>query len=589
MPSHRRLGGVIHSYQRYDPAHFPSPTQPRPDVASAAMEHMLRFGSTRRLTPEELADAIHLDPSQIAGLGPSLDSLIAMLEERKRRILDKYETRAAMEDAAAKYRQRAGAAEPPRELADLYSSATRHEQLRDLETLYHLAPSGSPFARALMGAIKALGEKYQVEQLDGRYHFTGRTPMDTPQALEIKEELETIDRLLEQLRGARKNARLAVIDMEELARFAETADIEQMEGFRRQIEDYVRQMAEAQGVEQEAESGQYRLSPKAYRLFQSKVLQEIFADLEASRSGRHSGPVLGEGAVESPKTRPCEFGDSPATMDVPQTIINAVARAQRRRDDATRRGGGGGGAGGGRASAAPGLHVSIEDVEVHRTRNNPRCASVVILDMSGSMRYGGQYVNAKRMALALDGLIRSEYPGDYLQFVEMYSIARRLHIAEVAELMPKPVTIYDPVVRLKADMSDPAITEWQIPPHFTNIQHALRLSRQLLAPQDTPNRQVMLLTDGLPTAHYEGETLYLLYPPDTCTEEATMREALACARDGITINIFLLPNWGQSSEDIQFAHRVAETTGGRVFFTAGEDVDRFVLWDYVAGRRKLLG
>ena len=265
-------------------------------------------------------------------------------------------------------------------------------------------------------------------------------------------------------------------------------------------------------------------------------------------------------------------------MDVAQTVINAVARSGRQQGAAS-----GGGAGARR------LSVGMEDIEVHRTRNNPRCASVVILDMSGSMRYGGQYINAKRMAMALDGLIRSEYPGDYLQFIEMYSVAKVRHISEVAALMPKPVTIYDPVVRLKVDMSNPDITEWQIPPHFTNIQHSLRLARQLLAPQDTPNRQVMLLTDGLPTAHYEGETLYLLYPPDPRTEEATMREALACAREGITINIFLLPNWGQSSEDIQFAHQVAEHTGGRVFFTAGDDVDRFVLWDYVAGRRKLLG
>ncbi len=565
------LGGVIHSYQRFDPASFPSPTQPAPDVASAAMEHMLRFGSARRLTPEELADAIHIDPSQIAGLGPSLDSLIAMLEERKRRILERFETRAALQDAAERYRRRAAAAKPGRDLADLYEGAVRHEQLRDLEALYHMTPSGSPFARALMGAIGALGDKYQVEALDGKYTFTGRTPMDTPKALEVKEELETIDRLLEQLREARKNAKLTVIDMEELARFAEAADIEQMEGFRQQLEDYLRQMAEAQGVEQDA-AGEYRLAPKAYRLFQSKILQEIFADLEASRSGRHGGPVLGEGAVESQKTRPYEFGDSPANMDVPQTVINAVAREGMK----------------GHRQAGP-LRAAVSDIEIHRTRNTPRCASVVIMDMSGSMRYGGQYINAKRMALALDGLIRSEYPGDSLRFVEMYTVAKVRHISEVPELMPKPVTLYDPIVRLKADMSDPAITEWQIPPHFTNIQHALRLARQLLAPQDTPNRQITLLTDGLPTAHFEGEMLYLLYPPDGRTEEATMREALACAREGITINIFLLPNWSQSSEDIQFAQRMAQASGGRVFFTAGDDVDRFVLWDYVAGRRKLLG
>jgi uncharacterized protein with von Willebrand factor type A (vWA) domain len=211
------------------------------------------------------------------------------------------------------------------------------------------------------------------------------------------------------------------------------------------------------------------------------------------------------------------------------------------------------------------------------------------MDMSGSMRYEGQYVATKRMALAFDALIRSEYPGDYLEFLEMGTFAKRVHASRVPELMPKPVTIHDPVVRLKADMTDERITESHIPPHFTNIQHALKLARQLLGAQDTPNRQIILLTDGLPTAHFEGSDLYLLYPADVLTERATMREAHACAREGITINIFLLPNWSQDEDDIAFAHRMAEATKGRVFFTAGGDVDRFVLWDYVSMRRKIIG
>jgi uncharacterized protein with von Willebrand factor type A (vWA) domain len=107
--------------------------------------------------------------------------------------------------------------------------------------------------------------------------------------------------------------------------------------------------------------------------------------------------------------------------------------------------------------------------------------------------------------------------------------------------------------------------------------------------QYTANRQIILLTDGLPTAHFEGPELFLLYPPDPRTEEATMREAMLCTRAGITINIFLLPSWWQSSEDVSFAHRIAEQTGGRVFFTAGNDVDRYVLWDYVTRRRKIIG
>src|SRR5262249_57302135 len=131
----------------------------------------------------------------------------------------------------------------------------------------------------------------------------------------------------------------------------------------------------------------------------------------------------------------------------------------------------------------PGLPVRMEgdDIQIHRTRNNPKCATAVLLDMSGSMRYDAQYVNVKRMGLALDGLIRKEYPGDYLQFIELYTFAKPRRPAEIAFLMPKPVTLYDPWVRLKVDMSDPKNSELMVPPHFTTIQHGLHLARQVLS------------------------------------------------------------------------------------------------------------
>ncbi|MCP4940354.1 MAG: hypothetical protein GY924_00005, partial [Planctomycetaceae bacterium] len=138
------------------------------------------------------------------------------------------------------------------------------------------------------------------------------------------------------------------------------------------------------------------------------------------------------------------------------------------------------------------------------------------------------------------------------------------------------------------DMSDPNISEQEVHPHFTNIQHSLQLARKNLANCDTPNRQIVLITDGLPTAHFEDEKLYMLYPPDPRTEQATMREAMLCSKNDITINIFLIPSWSQSQEDIRFAQRLAQTTKGRVFFTSGRDLDRFVLWDYVQNRRDII-
>jgi hypothetical protein len=148
------------------------------------------------------------------------------------------------------------------------------------------------------------------------------------------------------------------------------------------------------------------------------------------------------------------------------------------------------------------------------------------------MRYDGQYINVKRMGLALEGLIRRDYPGDWLRFIEIYSFAKLVEPGRIVNLMPKPVTLYDPVVQLRADMSRDDISEHQVPPHFTNLQHGLSMARRLLANVDTPNKQIVLITDGLPTAHFEGQMLYLLYPPDPRTEQATMREGAACHREG---------------------------------------------------------
>jgi uncharacterized protein with von Willebrand factor type A (vWA) domain len=565
MNNKNDLGGIIHTYLGYDPVHFPSPTAPPPDLATPAMEHLLFYGNTRRLTEEELANAVRIDPSQIKGLGPSLDAIAEMLRERKRKILATYETAAAQESARRQFHDAAERAQPPKKLADRFREAVKEEQLHDLEQLfYRVGNDRDPFAKALVSLSEKLGNKYQVDELAGKYEFTGHEKMTVPKALEVKEELETIDKLLEQIEEAKKNAKIGVIDLDELSEFVNGEEMENLRALQQQINEYIRDQAEQQGITRDRKG--FQLSPKAYRLFQSRVLTTIFEEMQASKTGRHPDAVAGDGAVETQRTKPYEFGDSVTHMDIPGTMINALLRN------------------------GPGLPVRLkpDDIEIHRTKLTPKAATCVLLDMSGSMRYGELYVNVKRMGLALDGLIRSEYPGDFLQFVEMFTFAKPRAVAEIPNLMPKPVTVFNPVVRLKADMSDPNISELQLPPHFTNIQHAMQLGRKFLANQDTPNRQMVLITDGLPTAHFEGSMLYLLYPPDQRTEDATMREAMLCAREGITINIFLLQSWNQSEEDVRFAYRMAEATKGRVVFTAGRDLDRFVVWDYVKRKKTLI-
>ena len=569
------LGGAFHTYLGFDAVRFGSA---RPaDVGNAArgaFEHLLAMGSMRRFTDQELADAVRIDPSQIQGLGPSIEALIELLEARKAKILATYDPAPAAELAAQAFRAAAGRA-LPNDGSDLHrriARAAEQGQLRDLERLWYRLPEGSPAQRALTVALERLRERYQVDAMRSKHAFTGRESIGVNRAIEVGEELDEIDRLLEQLRQALKEAKPAIVDLDALSRFAPQEQVDSMRDAQRRVNELLARLAEEAGLARTPEGG-WKVSPKAMRLYQRGLLATIFGDLQAARSGRHDGVTSADGAVELPATRPYAFGDSPSAMARPQSLVTAMVREA------------------GEGPRQPGRPVRLrgEDMVVHRTRQQPKCATAVIMDMSGSMRHGGQYVQAKRMALALDGLIRTEYPGDFLQFIEMYTVARLRAPGEVASVMPKPVTIHDPVVRLRADMADPGITEMDLPLHFTNIQRALQLARQWLGGRPTPNRQVMLITDGLPTAHFEGSDLYMLYPPDPRTERETIREATRCAEAGITINVFLLPSWSQTEDDVQFAHRMAEGTGGRVFFVAGKELDRFVVWDYVKRRRSIIG
>ncbi len=567
------LGGIIHAYQRFDPVQFPPPNQPQGDLVSPALEHLLRFGHTRNLTPEELARAIQLDPSQIKGLGPSLDALREMLQAKKQKILSTYETEKVTSEAKDQVVKKTTRITPPPAWQKEFHQAGKEGDIEALERIWYKATQGrtdqgGDFPLDLLKLIEAMGDRYQVEDLAQKYLFHGQEPLDIPKALEVKETLETLDRLLKQIEEAAKTAQIGLIDLEALSEFAEPSDIDHLGEMERQVNDLVRRMAEEQGL-LESQKGGFELSPKAHRLFQSKLLSKIFSDLSPSKTGQHEVNLDGEGAVELPVTRPYEYGDSISQLDIPQSFVNALVRQ------------------GGKRGQAP-IRLDPRDLVIHTTRNKPKCATAVLLDMSGSMRYDGLYIDVKRMALALEGLIRKEYPGDFLQFIEMYTVAKPRRVGELAALLPKPVTLYDPIVRLYADMSKPNITEQDLPPHFTNIQHALQLGRQFLTTQDTPNRQILVITDGLPTAHFEGKDLFMLYPPDPRTENATLREAKACAKEGIVVNLFLLSTWNQTEDDVRFAYRLAESTKGRVFFTAGRELDRFVVWDYLARRRSII-
>ena len=566
------LGGVFHTYRGYDPATFPPPTAPPSDGLRGLGDEMMASGGRRRFTPEELAEAIRLPPEALAGLGPSIEAILARLESRRDKILATWNPAPTAADAAGAVDELARPILEDGTLDDGVRSRLtreiRERQIHGLERLWYLLDRDTPARGKIPGIVQAMADQDRVEGLRDGWAFRGRRVPTIEEAFEIREELEAIDRLLEQLKEALRDAKPVIVDLEELREFVEEADLENFAEVRRRAEELLRQAAEREGLVQDEDG--WSLGPSAMRKYQQALLASVFDSMQGGRHGRHDPVDHDEGVHELPSTRPWEFGDPLAGVDLPASILNCVAREASTGGDPSR------------------PAIRGEDLEVHRTRATTKCATVVIMDMSGSMRWGGQYVACKKMAMALEGLVRREYPGDRLHFMEMYSVARVVPRGELMNLLPKPVTINDPVVRLRADMSDPDITEQDLPPHFTNIQHALRLARRLLANADTPNRQIVLITDGLPTAHFEDDDLFLLYPPDPRTEAATMREAALLGREGGVLNVFLVPSWSQNEEDVRFAHRLAESTSGRVVFTGGEDLDRFVIWDYLSKRRQVI-
>src|SRR5260370_2952331 len=160
------LGGIVHTYQKFDPIEFPSPTAPPPDVVSQAFEHMLYYGNTRRLTEEELARAVRIDPRQFRGFGPSLEALMEMLRQRKRKILETYETDQVQLEARNNFRHQAEKTRPPGKIAKQFQDAVRQEQLLDLENLwYRTGDDSGEFAHQLLHQTDRPGAKYPIGEL----------------------------------------------------------------------------------------------------------------------------------------------------------------------------------------------------------------------------------------------------------------------------------------------------------------------------------------------------------------------------------------------------------------------------------------
>src|SRR5437764_407157 len=325
--------------------------------------------------------------------------------------------------------------------------------------------------------------------LGNRYAFYGSESLPLQEALSLMERLQSIEGLEAALREGYQGRQLTAEQSQQL---------QQLLGpDARQAADQMSELAaqlEKKGYVQKGRRGM-ELTPRGMRRIGQNAPRALDTLLKRDRLGDHPISVRGLGSERSDETKVYEFGDA-FNLQVEQTLMNAL-----RRD----------------GSQKP-IHLKTDDFEVYRSEFSAQSATVLMIDMSRSMPLRGYFYVAKKVALALDALIRSQFPRDYLQVIAFSDYARPVKPHQLAELTYNE-SIYG-----------------------TNIQHGLMLARQFLNRHKTGNKQVIIVTDGEPTAHMEGQQAVFFYPPLPETFQKTLLEVQRCTREHIVINTFMLDN-----------------------------------------------
>ncbi len=288
------------------------------------------------------------------------------------------------------------------------------------------------------------------------------------------------------------------------------------------------------------------LTPRGSRRIGQKVLDDLFSRLSRDAFGGHRIDRAGRGGEREETTKPYEFGD-PFHLDIRGTIENALRRPENAPGAAARRR---------RRASWP------SDFEVFRTEQLTRTSTVLLVDMSRSMLLRGCFLAAKKVAVALDTLIRTQFPHDDLAVIGFAYYARELRPEALAELT------------------------WHGYEYGTNLQHALMLARGILARDHGGDRQIVVITDGEPTAHFEDGQVEFSYPPTRRTIQETLREVQRCTRDGITINTFMLE---RSRALAEFVALITRMNRGRAFYATPERLGEYVLVDFVSHRTRSVG
>jgi uncharacterized protein with von Willebrand factor type A (vWA) domain len=346
----------------------------------------------------------------------------------------------------------------------------------------------------------------------------------TVDAMERLHDFEDLDR---SMRGEYAGASLEDVDEEALRRtLGETAarDLRRLKQIERTLEQA--------GLVSRRE-GRLEVTPKGARKLGERALVRVFERLRRDREGTHDAREVGGLAEPTGSTRPWTFGDT-GQIAVQRTVFNAVVRAGPGAD----------------------VHLLPDDFELVDAEQRTEAATALLLDLSFSMPLRGHFVHAKRMALALHALIEGRYPHDRLYMIGFSDYARRME--------PQDLTA----------------AGWERV-YGTNMQHAFNLAGRLLAQHPRATRQVIMVTDGEPTAHLEGEEVFFSWPPVPRTIQLTLTEALRLSRAGVTMNVFMLED---SPGLIRFMERLAKLTAGRVFLMDDREIGDFIVRDYVSRR-----
>jgi len=362
--------------------------------------------------------------------------------------------------------------------------------------------------------------------------FQGQRSLGYEEALELMRELERLGKLEQDL----ASGNMASITLEELRQLLgdEAAD-----GFER-LQRMMQVLRESNYLSQR--DGQTVLSPKGVRKIGQLALRDIYQGLRRDREGGHDLGRQGAVTVRPDATKPYVYGD-PMHLDLVGTLKQSLARR----------------------AGAP-LSLVPDDFRVHEADAVTTASTVLLLDMSWSMSWDGRFIAAKKVALAMESLIRSQYPRDYFAIVGFYTRAVELKLRDLPE------------------------ATWNMGDPFTNLQDGLRLATELLSRRPARNRHMIVITDGQPTAYFQKGRLYCEWPLSfggisLRAARETLREVERVTRMGIVINTFMLDD---SPSLRAFVERMTSINRGRALYTRPDTLGEYLLVDYIDRKRKRL-